>query len=102
MSFLELGLMSPSFQCQATYTHEPGTKAYRAGPKKRTDPKATQMQAGSIKSPGKRVAVTSNQTGGQRKLLFVQRADRMLTAGIYMAPYSITSRLPRIPTSAAQ
>lgn len=60
------------------------------------------MQAGSIKSPGKRVAVTSNQTGGQRELLFVQRADRMLTAGIYMAPYSITSRLPRIPTSAGQ
>lgn len=94
---LELVLMNPSFHVnQHTLTNQ--VLSFQGQAEKRTEPKAAQMQAGSIKGREKCVAVTNNQIGVQRKLLFVQRADHMLTAGIYMAPYSITSRLPHIPT----
>lgn len=89
--------MNPSFYVNQ-HTLPSQVPSFQSQPEKRPEPKAAQMQAGSIKGPGKCVAVTNNQIGVGRKLLFVQRADHMLTAGIYMAPYSLTSRLPHIPT----
>lgn len=94
---LELVLMNPSFYVNQ-HMLPSQVPSFQSQPEKRPEPKAAQRQAGSIKGPGKCVAVTNNQIGVGRKLLFVQRADHMLTAGIYMAPYSLTSRLPHIPT----